>query len=88
MTIREIYIAARNTRGADADDQYTEPPGRELNLAVIGTDAHLSVVETDEAGNRQPASRDVVVPARSLLRALHAAIDDENPEDHHGPAAR
>lgn len=80
MTIREIYIAARNTRGLSADDQYTEPPARELNLAVIGTDAHLSVVELDESGHRQPSS-DVVVPARSLLRALTAAIDDETPED-------
>lgn len=80
MTIREIYIAARNTRGLHADDQYTEPPGRELNLAVIGTDAHLSVVELDEAGNRQPSS-DVVVPARSLLRALQAALDDETGDE-------
>ena len=81
MTIREIYIAARNTRGLHADDQYTEPPARELNLAVIGTDAHLSVVELDEAGQRQPSS-DVVVPARSLLRALQAALDDETGDEH------
>lgn len=75
MSIREITIAARG----DGDDEYTEPPARELNLAVIGTDAHLSVTELDERGHRQPpASRDIIVPARSLLRALQAAIDDED----------
>lgn len=26
------------------------------------------------------------MPARLLLRALHAAIDDKSPEEHHGPA--
>lgn len=64
-------------RGAGEDD-YTEPPARELNLAVIGDDAHLSVTELDERGVRQESSaRDLIVPARSLLRALQAAVDDE-----------
>lgn len=74
VSIRETFIAARG----DGEDDYTEPPGRELNLTVIGADAHLSVVELDERGQRQPGAQDVVVPARSLLLALQAAVDDNS----------
>lgn len=58
------------------EDEYYEPPSRELNLSVIGSNAHLSVVELDRHGNRQEASKDIIVPARSLLLALQAAVQD------------
>ena len=75
VSIREIFIAARNT----GEDEYTEPPSRELSLAVIGGNAHLSVTELDERGRRrdESATRDLIVPARSLLRALQSATDDD-----------
>ena len=75
VSIREIFIAARDA----SENDYTEPPARELSLAVIGGNAHLSVTELDERGRRRDESstRDLIVPARSLLRALQAGIDDE-----------
>lgn len=72
VPIREISIAAL---GRD-EDTYTEPPGRELSLAVIGGQAHISVAELDGFGNRVETSKDVVVDARSLLLALQAAVQD------------
>lgn len=72
MAIRNINIAARG----QGEDFYTEPPSQVLDLSVIGEDAHLSVVELDEKGARVTSDRDVVVPARSLLFALRAAIED------------
>lgn len=75
VSIREISIAARD----NSEDEYFEPPARELSVAVIGGDAHLSVTSLDERGRRREESstRDLIVPARSLLRALQAAADDE-----------
>lgn len=77
VSIRETFIAAKSL----GEDGYYEPPWRELSLSVIGTDAHLSVVELDEQGNRQEASRDIVVPAQSLLLALQSAIQDSETRD-------
>lgn len=77
VSIRETFIAAKSS----GEDEYYEPPSRELNLSVIGTDAHLSIVELDEHGKRQEASRDVVVPARSLLLALQSAVQDSETRD-------
>lgn len=75
VSIRETFIAARDL----GEDDYTEPPSRELSLAVIGGNAHLSVTDLDERGRRREESstRDLIVPAQSLLRALQAAVDDE-----------
>ena len=74
MSIRDTFIAARNA----SENDYTEPPTREVCLSVIGDDAHLSVFDLDERGRRhdESSTRDVIVPARSLLRALQAGIDD------------
>jgi hypothetical protein len=71
--IRDITISAKGT----GDDQYYEPPARVLSLAVIGGDAHLAIYEH---GNAERAARPAVtveVPARSLLLALTAAIQDD-----------
>jgi hypothetical protein len=62
--IRDITISAKGT----ADDQYYEPPARVLSLAIY------------QHGNAERAagpSVTVEVPARSLLLALTAAIQDE-----------
>lgn len=71
MTIRDIYISARPI----SEDEYFEPPTIELNLAVIGDDVHLARVQLDSEENRTKEPY-LVVPARSLLLALQAAIAD------------
>lgn len=72
MSIRNTNIAARGHN----EDHYTEPPSQELDLTVIGKEAHLAVIELDGKGNRVNSGRDVIVPAQSLLLALRAAIED------------
>ena len=80
--IRDIYIAARTV----AQNEFAEPPTAELNVSVVGGNAHLARVELDDAGNRVRTDPPLVVPARTLLLALQAAMDDDSlPED---PAVR
>lgn len=70
--IQEIQIGALDR----ADDTYYEPPTEALNVAVIGGIAHLYLQLLNEDGKLTETSS-IRVPARSLLRALHAAIDDD-----------
>ncbi|MBE1580404.1 hypothetical protein ACFORH_43435 [Amycolatopsis roodepoortensis] len=71
--ITDIYITVR-----DRDEGlYLDPPGQELCVSVTGDDVHLGLVDVDEAGHRTPRpERDIIVPARSLLLALQAGIND------------
>lgn len=72
--IEEIFIAARG----EGQDEYTTPSDRQLSVAVIAGNAYLSLHDTDGKGRRLPEpSTNVVVPARSLLLALQAALADE-----------
>ena len=71
--IRGITISAKGT----GDDQYYEPPARVLSLAVIGGDAHLAIYEHGNAERAAEPAVTVQVPARSLLLALTAAIEDD-----------
>jgi hypothetical protein len=71
--IRDITISAKGT----GDDQYYEPPARVLSLAVIGGDAHLAIYEHGNAERAAGPAVTVEVPARSLLLALTAAIQDD-----------
>ena len=71
--IRDITISAKRT----ADDQYYEPPARVLSLAVTGGDAHLAIYEHGNAERAADPAVTVEVPARSLLLALTAAIQDD-----------
>ena len=71
--IRDITISAKGT----GDDQYYEPPARVLSLAVIGGDAHLAIYEHGHAERAAGPALTVQVPARSLLLALTAAIQDD-----------
>jgi hypothetical protein len=59
------------------DDQYYEPPARVLSLAVIGGDAHLAIDEHGYAERAAGQALTVQVPARPLLLALTAAIQDD-----------
>jgi hypothetical protein len=76
--IREIQISA----AAGDEDGYTEPPSMLLILSVIGEEASLRVHACGERGTAsdKPVC-DLHVPARSLLLALQAAIDDQR-SDH------
>jgi hypothetical protein len=71
--IRDIILSAKGT----ADDQYYEPPARVLSLAVIGGDAHLAIYEHSNAERAAGSAVTAEVPARPLLLALTAAIEDD-----------
>ncbi|GAA5015319.1 hypothetical protein [Actinopolymorpha pittospori] len=73
--IEQIRIAAMG----EGEDEYTAPPARILDLAVIGEDADIDIYDTDPAGKTldKPAFS-VRVPARSLAIALNAAIEESN----------
>ena len=71
--IRDITISAKGT----GDDQYYEPPARVLSLAVIGGDAHLAIYEHGNAERAAGPAITAEIPARSLLPALTAAIEDD-----------
>jgi hypothetical protein len=72
--IRNIHISAAQVD----DDIITEPPSRILDLAVIGGVAHLATYELSGPGViADEATAAIEVPARSLLLALQAAIDDD-----------
>lgn len=73
--IREIQISA----AAGDEDGYTEPPSMLLVLSVIGDEASLRVHACGEKGKASDKPLfDLQVPARSLLLALQAAINDEH----------
>lgn len=73
--IRSIQVSAY---GTDNETLY-EPPERILEVAVIGTNAHLTLYTTTAYGIPKPESdASIVVPARSLLLAVHAGIHDNN----------
>lgn len=73
--IREIQISA----AAGDEDSYTEPPSMLRVLSVIGDEASLRVHACGETGKAaDEAVCDLRVPARSLLLALQAAIDDQH----------
>ncbi len=71
--IRDITISAK---GAE-DDQYYEPPARVLSVTVIGGDAHLAIYEHGPVERSAEPTATIEVPARSLLLALTAAVDDD-----------
>ena len=71
--IRDITISAR---GAE-DDGYYEPSARVLTLSVIGGEAHMTVYEHGPAERAAEPVTCIEVPARSLLLALTAAIEDD-----------
>ena len=71
--IRDITISAKGTD----DDEYYEPPARLLNLTVIGGEAHLSIYEHGDVERAAEPTASIEVPARSLLLALTAAIEDD-----------
>ncbi|QRP47956.1 hypothetical protein [Amycolatopsis sp. FDAARGOS 1241] len=72
--IRDIYIAL-----PEPDGGYREPPSFELGVSVVGGVAYLERVEL--SGDKDPQRRQtgpaMTVPAQALLRALQAAIADE-----------
>lgn len=72
MSIRETQIAAYGK-----SDQMMEPPERVLNLSVIGGVAYLDFQSLDEAGRLGDVEAQMKVPAKSLLRAVQAAIADD-----------
>lgn len=74
MTIRDIYISMQG----ENEDDFTEPPARELRVSVIGGIAHLNVVDL-EAGSDVRVHEGPVykVSARALVTALQAAIEDD-----------
>jgi hypothetical protein len=80
--IRDITISAKGA----GDDQYYEPPTRVLSLAVIGGDAHLAIYEHDAKERAAEPVATIEVPARSLLLALTAAVDDDQRAEGGGTA--
>lgn len=71
--IRDINISAKSSE----EDDYVEPPTRVLNLTVIGGTAFLNICGLDEKQQMTEPVASIDVPARSLLRALAAAIEDD-----------
>lgn len=61
------------------EHEITAPPGRLIEVVVVAGMAYLGTRDVDDS--RQPlddlSGAELVVPARSLLRALTALIDDE-----------
>jgi hypothetical protein len=80
--IRDITISAKGA----GDDQYYEPPTRVLSLAVIGGDAHLAIYEHGAKERAAEPVATIEVPARSLLLALTAAVDDDQRAEGGGTA--
>lgn len=72
MSIRDVHISAYG----DGNTMH-EPPERILNLAVIGGIAHVQVQEMGETGETGDIQAKIEVPAKSLLRALQGAIEDD-----------
>lgn len=76
--IRDIVISGKDTN----DERYYEPPTRVLSMAVIGGTAHLDIYEHGSKDREAEPLAVIEVPAQSLLRALTAAIEDDQ---HEGP---
>lgn len=72
MSIRDIHISAYGD-----SDTMEDPPERFLNLSVIGGIAHLRIQEMGETDAPGKVQANVEVPAKSLLRALQAFVDDD-----------
>lgn len=66
-----------------SEENITEPPEQVLDLAVIGGLAHLSVLNVNEATLLVEGDMlyTFALPARSLLRYLQAAIDEDEDEN-------
>jgi hypothetical protein len=78
--IERVFLAAMGE-----GDELTAPPTRYLELEVISGLAHLGIREVPEGGSpAETLTAEVVVPARSLMRALTAAVEDDGAP---GPAA-
>jgi hypothetical protein len=72
--IEKVVLATLGT----GQGQLSAPPARVVEVEVISGMAYLNVREVDEDGKpADDASAEVVVPARSLLRALGAAVEDD-----------
>ena len=72
--IRDIQISAYNRGGGD--QQMTEPPERVLNVSVIGDAAFLDIKPVGEDDTVGATEASIQVPAKSLLRALQAGVED------------
>jgi hypothetical protein len=61
------------------EDEITAPPGRLIEVIVVAGMAYLGTRDVDD--ERRPLDNltgdELVVPARSLLRALTALVEDE-----------
>jgi hypothetical protein len=72
--IERVLIAALG----DDHELLTAPPARYVEVEVIGGLAHLGIREVAEGGfPAEQLTAEVVVPARSLIRALTALVEDE-----------
>ena len=71
--IREIQISATDS----SERGYHEPPSKVLNVAVVGTEAFLTLHSFDETGKLGEELCAFQVRARSLLLALQAGVEDE-----------
>ena len=72
--IRDIQLSA-----VTDDETIYEPPQRALVLSVVGGKALLRIKDYTEDSPEGPGTEvgSIDVPARSLLYALTAAIDDD-----------
>lgn len=74
IVIDKVIIAAL---GED-EDELTAPAARQVELVVISGLAHLSIREVSETGiPAEDVTASVRLPARSLLRALTALVEDD-----------
>lgn len=73
VMIRDIQISAISD-----DETIYEPPQQALVLSVIGGSAALRINDYTESSPEGPGAElaSIYVPARSLLYALQAAIND------------
>jgi hypothetical protein len=72
--IERVTIAALG----DDHERLTAPPARYVEVEVIGGLAHVGIREVAEGGfPAEQLTAEVVVPARSLIRALTALVEDE-----------
>jgi hypothetical protein len=72
--IERVTIAALG----DDHEHLTSPPPRYVELEVIAGLAHVGIRElTEEGVSAEQLTAEVVVPARSLIRALTALVEDQ-----------
>jgi hypothetical protein len=69
----------------DEEGLVTDPPQRALQLEMVGSAVYLSHMDVEDSGKVIDKPRaEIKVPARSLLRALQALVEDSEaglPED-------